>query len=165
MPAAQLLAAVLAMAAVDRKLADNGATGNLALELLIETIFDDRTPTVGTLFGQGSIELFINVLGRRWLAMGVRAVLFASFAARLLGTLLGFTFGEGRRLAFARAFGFVKALAEIANGLLQLLDKPIAFGELLAKALIFQLESGHGVHAHLDSDKPLSAVRDYRDFQ
>jgi hypothetical protein len=156
MPAAHVLAALFAVAAVDVEPANDRPTWNLGLELLVEVVLDDLAAASGTLLGQGSVERFIDLFGRRRLTMGVRAVLVALLAARLLGTLLGLAFGERRRLTLGRAFGIFEAFLEIANDLLQLLDAPIALSELFPKLLIFeeQLLVRRRVHANLDSDKP-----------
>jgi hypothetical protein len=147
MPATQALAALLAMAAVDVELADDGLAGNVRLELLIEMILDDVAAAVGTVIGQGRVKRFSDLLGRR-LAMAVLAVLVASLAARLLGMLLRCAFGEGSRLPLGRAFDLLKTMLQIANDLLE----P---GVLRAKLLIFeeQLFVRRCVHADLDSEE------------
>jgi hypothetical protein len=51
MPAAQVLAAFFAMAAVDCKFTNDRLARNLSLKLLIETILDDTAAAIGTLLG------------------------------------------------------------------------------------------------------------------
>jgi hypothetical protein len=140
--AAQMLAALAASAAVDGECADDGLSWDIGLKLLVEMILDDIAAAIGTLFGQGRIEGFIDALGRRRLTMGVQAVLLALFAARLFGTLLGFAFGKRGGLSFGGAFEFVDAFSELRD----------EFAKLLI--LEEQLFVGWRVHADLNSDKP-----------
>src|ERR1700687_1172206 len=81
MPAAHVLAAPLAVAAVDVELANDGLAWNLGLELLVEVVLDDVAAAIGTLLGQGSFERCIDLGGRRRLAMSVPTVLVALLAA------------------------------------------------------------------------------------
>jgi len=147
--APQALAALLATAAVDGEFPNDGLVGNLGLELLIEMIFDNVAAAIGTVIGQGRIERVLDLLGRRWLAMAMLAVLAAGLAARLLGILFWRAFGEGSRLPFGGAFDLLKTLLQIAKALPEL-------GVLRAKLLIFeeQLLIRRRVHANLDSDEP-----------
>src|ERR1700730_8509385 len=149
MPATQVLAAVLAMAAVNFELADDGLAWNLGLKLLIQMILDDIAAALGTLLGQGSIERFINAAGWRWFAMGVIAVLVALLAARLLGILFRFALGERSGLSFGGSLGFLDTLLQGADGFLK-------ERVLLTELLIFeeQLLIRQRVHADLDSDIP-----------
>lgn len=77
MSAAQMLAAVLAMAAVDFEFTDDGLTANFGLKLLIEMVLDDGTTAVRALLRQRRFESFIDTFGRRRFAMSVLAVLIA----------------------------------------------------------------------------------------
>src|SRR5262249_50065113 len=115
-------------------------------------ILDDRAAAVGALLGQRRVDGFIDTLGRRRLPMGVVTVLPALLAAWLFGMSFRFAFGEWSSLTLGRAFEF--------------LDAPLQLGDEFAKLLVFadQLFVGRRVHADLDSDKTMSAVRDYRDF-
>src|SRR5947209_7172896 len=106
MPTADALAASLAVAAVDVELADDGPARDVGLELLVEMVLDDLTAAIGTLRGQRRLMGFIDLGGRRRLAVGVQAVLAALFAARLFGAFLGFPLGERSRLTLGGAFGF-----------------------------------------------------------
>src|SRR5579859_4281874 len=99
MSAAQLLAAVSAMAAMDVELADDRLTRNLGLELLVQMVLDDIAAAIGTLLGQGSIVGFIDLAGRRRRTMAMLAVLLALLSPWFFGPFLGFTFGERRRLS------------------------------------------------------------------
>jgi len=56
---------LLAVAAMNGELADDGLAGNLGLKLLIEMIFDDIAPAMGTVIGQRSVERFIDLSGWR----------------------------------------------------------------------------------------------------
>ena len=149
MLAANVLAALLAVAAVDVELADDRPARNLGLELLVEMVLDDVAAAIGTLIGQGRVVGFIDQVRRRRVAMRVPAMLVAHLAAWLFGVLLGLAFGKRGRLPLGRAFGFFEAFLEIVNGLLELRD-------LLAKLLIFeeQLLVRSAFHADLDNDKP-----------
>src|SRR5580700_6485697 len=94
MSAAQMLAALVTVAAVDFELTHDGLSWDLRLELLIEAILDDVAPAIGALFGQRRIECFID-LGRGWrLAMGMLAVLIALLATGFLGLILRLALGE-----------------------------------------------------------------------
>jgi hypothetical protein len=105
MSATQVLAALSAMAAVDFEFPKDGLAWNLGLELLIEMILDDVTAAIGTVIGQGRVERFIDLVGRRRLPMAVLAVLVAGLAARLVGVLFRRTFGERGGLPLGGAFG------------------------------------------------------------
>jgi hypothetical protein len=144
------------MPAVDVEAADGGLTRDLGLELLIEMIFDDRPTAIGALRRRRRVVCFVDLVGRRRQAMGVPAMLVTWFASGLFGLLLGRAWGERRRLPLGLAFGFFQAFLEIAQGLFQPVDAPIALGELLAQLLIFetQLRVRRRVHADLDSDTP-----------
>ena len=147
MSAAQMLAAFLAMAAVNFEFADDGLTGDLGLKLLIEMILDDIAATVGTLLGQRSVEGFIDAF--RWwrFAMSVLAMLIAFLTARFFGILLGLALGERRGLAFGGTFEFLDSLLKLRNE--------------FAKLLIFeeQLLIGRSVHAGLASDHRVSCTK------
>ena len=132
MSAAQVLAAFLAMAAVDVELADDGLAWNFGLELLIEMILDDVAAAIGTVIRQRGVQSFIDLSGRRWLAVAVLAVLLASLAAGLFGMLFRLAFGERGGLPLGGAFDLLQPMLQIANGLLELFDKPIALRQLLA---------------------------------
>jgi hypothetical protein len=144
--ATQVLAALLAMATVDVELADDGLAWHLGLELLIEMVLDHVAAAIGTLLGQGHVECFIDLGGRRWLAVAVLTVLVAGLAARLLGLLFRLALGEGRGLPLGGAFDLLQTMLQIANGLLEQ-------GVLRAKLLIFeeQLLVRRSAHADLDS--------------
>jgi hypothetical protein len=147
--ATQMLAALAAAAAVDGEFADDGLSRNVGLKLLVEMILDDIAAAIGTLFGQGGSESFIDALGGRRLTMGVQAVLFAFLAARLFGTLLGFAFGERGGLALGGAFEFFNTFLQVADDLLL---ARILFAEVLnfeEKPIV-----GRRVHANLGSDEP-----------
>jgi hypothetical protein len=119
MSAPQKLAAFLAVAAMDRELADDGPARNLGLKLLIEIIFDDIATTPGAVLGQNRVELFIDPVGGRRLAMGVFAVLLARLTARLFGLLFRLALGERGRLSLGGAFEFFDAFVKFADGLLK----------------------------------------------
>jgi hypothetical protein len=85
--------------------------------------------------------------------MGMLAMLLAGLASRLFGSTFGRTFGERGGLSFGGAFEFVDACLEPHDEIAKLL--------VLAKQLIV----GRSVHADLDSDKTVSAVRNSRDLQ
>jgi hypothetical protein len=161
MSATVVLATRLAVAAVDKKLAGKGLTGNFRLELLVEMILDDIATAIGAMVRQRCVEGLIDFLGRWWRPMAVLAMLLAPFAARFFGFGLGFTLGEGSRLPFGSAFGFLETFLKIPVGQLQLLDKPVTIRELLAKLLDFekQLWQSGCVHANLDSDEPCQLSR------
>jgi hypothetical protein len=151
MPAAHVLAAPLTMPAVNVELADDRPARNLGLELLIEMVLADRAAARGTLLGQGGVQRFLDLLGRRRRAMGVSAVLVALLAAGLFGVLLGRPLGERGRLPLGGAFRFVEALLEFAHRRFEAVD---ALGQLLillAELLIFaeQLVVRRRVHAGL----------------
>src|SRR6266436_9668571 len=99
MSAAQLLAAVSAVAAMDVELAYDGLARNLGLELLVEMVLDDSATAIGTALGQGSFVGFIDLAGRRWRPMAMLAVLIALLSPWFFGFLFGFAFGERRRLS------------------------------------------------------------------
>ena len=109
-------------------------------------ILDHVAAALGTLLGQGGVKRFIDLVGRRRLAMAVLAVLLAGLAARLLGILFRLAFGKGSRLALGGAFDLLQTMLQIANGLLEL-------SVLRAQLLIFeeQLLVTSSVHADLDS--------------
>jgi hypothetical protein len=151
--AAEILAAVVAMSAMDGEFADDGFTRNLGLELLIETVLDDVAATIRTLFGERRVEFFVDAGRRRRWSMGMLAMLLAGLASRLFGSTFGRTFGERGGLSFGGAFEFVDASLEARDEIAKLL--------VLAKQLIV----GRRVHADLDSDKTVSAVRNSRNFQ
>jgi hypothetical protein len=149
MSAPQKLAAFFALAAVDCEFADDRLARNLGLKLSIEMPFDDIATTTGTAIGQNRVELFINLVWGRRLAMGVFAVLFARLTARLSGLLFRLAFRERGRLSLGSAFEFFDAFLEFADDLL----KPRI---LLAQLLILKEElliRGR-VHADLDSGQP-----------
>jgi len=151
MAATQGLAALLAAAAVDLELANDGPAGDLGLELLIERVLDDVAAAIGTMLGQRG---FHDSVGRRRFAMGVGAVLVASLAARLLRTLLRFAFRERSGLSLGGSFEFFDALLEFADELLQprvLLAQPL----ILKKELLIRRR----VHAGLGSDNRVSCTR------
>jgi hypothetical protein len=54
----------------------------------------------------------VDLFGRRWLAMGLGAVVLAGFAAGLLGLVGGLALGEWSGLAFAGASCLVELTAE-----------------------------------------------------
>ena len=69
MPATPVLAALLALAAVDVELPDDGLAWDLGLELLVERVFDDIAAAIGTMIGQRGVEGFIDLSGlggSRW---------------------------------------------------------------------------------------------------
>jgi hypothetical protein len=142
MSATQMLAALFAMAAMDREFADDRFAWDLGLELLIERVFDDIAAAVGTVIGQGSVEGFVNLFGLGRLAMSVLAVGIAFFATGLLGFAFRLVLGKGCSLPFGRAFEFFNAFLELRDE--------------IAKLLVFekQLFVRRRVHANLDSDKP-----------
>ena len=109
MSAAQVLAALSAMATVDIELACDGLTWNLGLELLIEMVFDNVAAACRTAFGQRSFKGFIHRAGRR--AMAVVAVLLALFATRLFRVFLGWAFGKGSGLPFGGPFSLTQWIA------------------------------------------------------
>jgi hypothetical protein len=109
MSAAQMLAAFIAVAAVDFELAENGLAWNLGLELSIEMILDNIAPAIGTLLGQSRIECFIDLFGGRKFAMGVFAVLVARLAACLFGILLRFSLRKWSGLTLGGPFAFLEA--------------------------------------------------------
>src|SRR2546425_1062812 len=95
------LNAVLALAAradVDVELAMNGFARNLDLVLVSDVSFVDGAAAIGAVVGQRRLMHFVDV--RRRLAMGLGAVIFAGLAAGLFRLGFGWSFGEGRRLAF-----------------------------------------------------------------
>src|SRR5947209_8318221 len=122
MPAAEVLAALLAMAARVVEPAYDGPAGDLGLERLLAAVCDASAATVGTVVGQWRLEGFIDLGGRRRFAMGVPAVSRARLAARLLGVLFRFPFGEGSGLPFGGAFRCVEPLLQGADRLLQQRD-------------------------------------------
>ena len=81
MSAAELCAAVLAMATVNRELADDGLARNLGLKLLIAMIFDDVAAALRTLVGQRGVEPLADVGGGRRRTMTMLAMLPALLAA------------------------------------------------------------------------------------
>jgi hypothetical protein len=142
MSATHMLAAFLAMAAMDLEFADDGLAWDLGLELLIERVFDDSAAAVGTVIGQGSVEGFVDSFGLGRLAMAMIAVRFAFLATGLFGFVFRLVLGERRSLPFGGAFEFFNAFLELRV--------------FFAKLLVFekQLFVRRRVHADLDSDKP-----------
>jgi hypothetical protein len=151
MPAAHVLTALFAVAAVDVELADDWPARDFGLELLVEVVFDDLAAAIGTLLGQRRLVRFVDLARRRRFAMGVRPVLVALFAARLFGLGFGFPLGERGGLPLGRALGFFEALLERANRCLKLRD-------LVAQVSIFeeQLLVRRCFHADLDSESRVS---------
>ncbi len=147
MLAAQLLAALLAMAAMDVELTHDRPTRNLGLKLVSALLLDEVSPAVGTVLRQGRVEDFIDLSRRRRLAMAMPSVLLARLAARLLGVLFRLALGERSGWSFGGAFRFVEPLLQRADGLLEHRD-------VLTQLLIFQnqLLIRRRVHANLDSD-------------
>jgi hypothetical protein len=86
----------------------NGSAGNLDLVLLLNVDFVKASAAIRTDLGQGSLVDFGDLLGRRWLTMGLNAVIVACFAARLLGLSLGLAFGKRGGLTLAGAALFLK---------------------------------------------------------
>jgi hypothetical protein len=94
-------ATALAVASVNVELADHRLAWDFGLILLDDVAFRDGTAAVGTGGGQGCLVAFIDLVGKRGRSMAVLAVVVAGFATGCFGLLLGWTFGERRRLPFA----------------------------------------------------------------
>ena len=131
MPATPVLATLLALAAVDVELPDDGLAWDLGLELLSALVFDDSAAASGALLGQGGFQGFLHLRGRRRFTMGMLAMLLALLAAGLFGVRLGRALGKRRRLAFDGAFEFFEALLQSKDGL----PKPRV---LFTQSLIFK---------------------------
>src|ERR1041384_4236133 len=99
MPALAVAATVPAFAEVDVELPHDRSARDLFLILGLDVRFVDRAATVRTGVGQRRFQDFINVLGRRSMAM--LAVLATGLASWLFRVLLGWAPRERRRLAFA----------------------------------------------------------------
>src|ERR1700719_111001 len=97
MPPLHALVAVSTTANVHIELAMDRSAGDLGLILLGDMGFVDGTATIRADFWQRSIESLIDALGR--FSMRFCAIVGSGLASRLLGPLLGRSFGEGRRLA------------------------------------------------------------------
>jgi len=108
MPPLDTAAATAALTDVHVELAMSWSAGNLDLILLLNVDFVNWSAAVRTDLGQGSLVDFGDLLGRRWLTMGLNAVIVACFAARLLGLALGLAFGKRGGLTLTGAALFLK---------------------------------------------------------
>jgi hypothetical protein len=108
MPALDAEVATAALTDVHVELAMDWSAGNFDLILLLNVDFVNGSAAVRTGLGQGSLMGFVDLLRRRWLTMGLYAVVVARFAARLFGLALGLAFGERGGLTLAGAAQFLK---------------------------------------------------------
>ena len=99
MPALEASLAVRTTTDMDVELPMNGPPWNLALILLIDACFDDRSAAIGTSFWQRRLVGFVDF--RRRLAMSLNAVIVAGLASRLSRFLLGLSLGKRRGLSLA----------------------------------------------------------------
>jgi hypothetical protein len=104
--------ALTALPDVDVELAVNRLARDLNLELLGDVGLVERPATVGANVWQGRLVCFVDLVGRRRLAAGFGAVIFAGLAAGLLGLAGGLALGEGSGLALAGAGRLVGLAAE-----------------------------------------------------
>ena len=84
---------------MDVELSIDGATRDLDLVLLGNVDLVDDPAAVGTGIGQERLEGLIDVRGR--CAVGLGAIVTASFASWSFGLRLGWSLGKGGRLALA----------------------------------------------------------------
>jgi hypothetical protein len=115
-------AASTALADVDVELAVNGLARDLNLELLGDVSLDERPAATGASAWQRRLVGFIDLVGLRWLAVGLRAVALAGLATWLLGLVGGLALGEGSGLALASAGRLVELAAKTLVLGLQVVD-------------------------------------------
>jgi hypothetical protein len=132
--------ALTALADVDVELAVNGLARDLDLELLGDVRLVERTAAVGAAVRQGRLVNLVDLFGGRWLTVGLRAVVLAGLASRLLGLVGGLALGEGGGLALAGAGRLVKLAAEA-----------LVFGLQVTEASLKGLAAGtrDGFHASI----------------
>lgn len=112
MPALDAKAATAASTDVHVELAMDGSAGNLDLVLLLNVDFVNTSAAIRTGLRQGSLVDFVDLPGRRWLTMGLNAVIVARFAARFFGLSLGLAFGERGGLTLTGAALFLKEASQ-----------------------------------------------------
>jgi hypothetical protein len=118
------LAALLAVADVDAKLANQRLARNLGLELIGDAGFDKVALTVRAGIGEVGLMALGDLFGGRWRTVAMSAVFITRFATGRFRIHLGRTFAERSRLSLAGA----KSLLESAG---QLSDLGLEFSNLL----------------------------------
>jgi hypothetical protein len=108
MPPLNAALALTAPADVDVELTVKRLARDLDLELLSDVRFVVGAAAVGAEFGQRCLVDFVDLLGGRWLAVGLGAVVLARLAAGLAGVGLGRALGEGPGLALTGTEGRVE---------------------------------------------------------
>ena len=105
-------AALTAPPDVDVELPVDGLARDVDLELLGDVGLVERTAAIGAAVRQGRLMNLVDLV-RGWrLPMGLRAVVLAGLASRLLGLVVGLALGEGGGLALAGAGRLVELAAE-----------------------------------------------------
>jgi hypothetical protein len=101
-----------ALADVDVELAVDGLARDLDLELLGDVGLVQGAAAVGAGVGQGRLVDLIDLVGGRWLAVGLCAVVSAGLAAGFLGLAGGLALGEGSGLALAGPSRLIKLASQ-----------------------------------------------------
>ena len=136
MPRLNASATLSALADVNVEAANDRASWNLNLNLVIEVIFLHVAAAFLALLGQRHVNDFVRFLFRQR-ATSFEAVFLAALAAGFPGILFGRSLGERRRLTLAATRGFFQKRFELNNPRLelrvllsQLGDMPLKSGDL-----------------------------------
>jgi hypothetical protein len=129
--------ALTAPADVDVELPVNGFPRELDLELLGYMRFVEGAAAVGADLGQRYLVDFVDLVGGRWLAVGLGPIVLAGLPSGLLGLVRGQSLGEGSGLALAGTEGRVELAAEA-----------LVLGFQVAEASLKGLAAGTGDGLH-----------------
>jgi len=115
MPTLDAAMTIVARANVHVELTMDRSAWNLDLVLRLDVCLVEGATTVGADLGQRRVESLVDLRGWRWRSMGFGAVVIAGLAARLLGLLPAFAFGERRCLPLAGPPLLFERLAQALN--------------------------------------------------
>src|SRR5262245_24145297 len=118
-------AALATLPDVDVELPVYGLARDLDLKLLGDVGLVQGAAAVGADVGQGRLVDLVDLLGGRWLAVGLGAVVLARLAAGLARVGLGLALGEGSCLALASTEGRVELVPQVVVFGLQAIDTPL----------------------------------------
>jgi hypothetical protein len=105
--------ALTALSDVDVELLVDRLARDLDLELLRHMRLVERAAASRAQIRQGRLVNLVDLFRRRWLPVGLGAIVLAGLAAGLLGLGRGLALGEGGGLALAGAGRLVKPAAEV----------------------------------------------------